>query len=185
MSKEEYIELQSKFADPDIFDAARERFFQEHPDCPKPKPIERLDLIMRKEYARQIIEGTKTVEFRTYTPHYCDCLYDKAVLDYEDAHWNDELMRLQMIDFNDSVRAVKTIHFHNYGNTWFLDVECIDNNTVIINDEQVGFLQDDYDCHELDQMLDDLNKKKAKERPILFYFALGKILETNLANPRK
>ena len=180
MTKEEYLVLQTKFADPSVFDAARKKFFEEHPDCPKPKPVECLNLIMRKEYAEEILAGTKTVEIRAYSQHYCDRLYDKDVLDYENAHWDDDLMRMQMIDFNDSVRAVKKIHFHNYNNSWFLDVECIDNNTVVVNNEQVGFLQDEYNCHEFDEMLADLNKRKAKDRPIFFYFAIGRILATDL-----
>lgn len=180
MTTEEYLELQAKFADPAVFDAARKQFFEEHPDCPKPKPVECLNLIMRKEYAEEILSGQKTVEIRAYSQHYCDRLYDKDVLEYENLHWDDDLMRMQMIDFNDSVRAVKKIHFHNYNNSWFLDVECIDNNTVVLNDEQVGFLQDEYNCHEFDEMLADLNKRKAKERPIFFYFAVGRVLDTNL-----
>jgi hypothetical protein len=180
MTKEEYLVLQTKFADPSVFDAARKKFFEEHPDCPKPKPVECLNLIMRKEYAEEILTGIKTVEIRAYSQHYCDRLYDKDVLDYENAHWDDDLMRMQMIDFNDSVRAVKKIHFHNYNNSWFLDVECIDNNTVVVNNEQVGFLQDEYNCHEFDEMLADLNKRKAKDRPIFFYFAIGRILATDL-----
>ena len=184
MTIADYLKLQDHFGDPAVFDAARKAFFNAHPDCPKPRPIECLDLVMRKEYALEILAGTKTVEVRAYNDHYCSRLYDKDVLDYENAHWDDDLMRMQMIDFNDSVRAVKTIHFHDYGNTWFLDVECIDNNTVIVNNEQVGFLQDAYNCHEFDAMLADLNKRKAKDRPIFFYFAVGRVLDTNLANPK-
>ena len=180
MTKQEYLELQTKFADPAVFDAARKKFFEEHPDCPKPKPVECLNLIMRREFAEEILRGEKTMEVRSYSQHYADRLYDKEVLDYEDKHWDDEVMRMQMLDFNDSVRAVKKIHFHNYNNSWFLDVECIDNNTVVVNDDQVGFLRDEYNCHEFDEELERLNKRKAKERPIYFYFAIGRVLATDL-----
>lgn len=180
MTKEEYLELRSKYADPAVFDAARKKFFEEHPDCPKPKPVECLNLIMRREFAEEILAGTKRVEIRSYSSHYCDRLYDKAVLDYEDKHWDDEVMRMQMLDFNDSVRAVKKIHFHNYNNSWFLDVECTDNNTVLLVDDQVQYLRDEYDCHDFDEELERLNKRKSNERPIYFYFAVGQILDTNL-----
>ena len=177
---EEYLELQKQFDNNEVFNAAREQFFADHPDCPRPKPIEKLDLVMRKEFANEIIAGTKTVEVRSYSDFYCSRLYDKKVLAYEEANWDDELLRMQMIDFNDSVRAVKTIHFHDYGKTWFLDIECIDNNTVIINDEQVGYLQEQYNCHEFDEELAELNAENASERPVYFYFAVGKILGTDL-----
>lgn len=180
MTIEEYLQLQTKFNDPEVFDKAREEFFKEHPDCPKPKPVECLNLLMRREFAEEILAGTKTVEVRAYSQHYCDRLYDKDVLAYEDKYWDNELMRMQMIDFNDSVRAVKKIHFHNYNNSWFLDVECIDNNTVVVRDDQVGYLQSEFNCHEFDEMLADLNKKKCADRPVFFYFAIGKILATDL-----
>ena len=181
MSIEEYMDLRSKFTpDSPVYKQMRNKFFEEHPDCPKPQPIECLNLIMRREFAEEILAGTKRVEIRSYSPHYSDRLYDKNVLAYEDKHWDDELMRMQMIDFNDSVRAVKIIHFHNYNNSWFLDVECIDNNTVLLVDEQVEFLREEYGCHEFDEELEQLNRLDAKKRPSYFYFALGRILDTNL-----
>ena len=177
---EEYLELQKKFVDPAVFDKARKEFFETHPDVPRPKMVDRLNLIMRKEFALEILKGTKTVEIRAYSQHYSDRLYDKDVLAYEEAHWDDELLRLQMLDFNDSVRGVKQIHFHNYNNSWYLDVECIENNTVVVVDDQVQYLQDEFGCHEFDEELTSLNKRRAKDRPIYFYFAIGKILGTNL-----
>ena len=178
MTIEDYLALQAKFDDPAVFEAARKQFFETHPDVPRPEPIECLNLIMKRVYAEEILAGTKTVEVRAYSQHYCDRLYDKKVLEFEDKHWDDELLRLQMLDFNDSVRAVKKIHFHNYNETWSMDVECVDNNTVVVEDEQVKFLQDEYNCHEFDEMLATLNRKHEDKRPIFFYFALGKVLET-------
>ena len=102
------------------------------------------------------------------------------MLAYEDKHWDDELMRMQIIDFTDSVRAVKKIHFHNYNNSWYLDVECVDNSTIIVNDEQVGYLRDVFGCHEFDDELAALNRCNAEDRPIYFYFAVGEVLCTNL-----
>jgi len=180
MTKKEYLELQKQFDNDEVFDNARKAFFEAHPDCPHPKPIEKLDLVMKKEFAREILAGTKKVEIRSYTDFYTSRLYDKDVLAYEEDHWDNELLRMQMIDFNDSVRAVKTIHFHDYGNTWYLDVECPDNNTVVLVDDQVKYLQEQYDFHDFDEELADLNSADATERPIYFYFAIGKILGTNL-----
>ena len=180
MTIEEYQALRAKFSDLAVYEAERAKFFERHPDCPRPKPVECLNLIMRREFAEEILAGTKRVEIRSYSQHYVDRLYDKDVLAYEDKHWDDEVMRMQMIDFNDSVRAVKKIHFHNYNNSWFLDVECVDNNTVLLVDEQVKYLQDEYNCHEFDEELELLNRCHAEERPIYFFFAVGQILGTNL-----
>lgn len=180
MTLEDYKAVRARFNEPGVFEAERKRFFEEHPDCPRPKPVECLNLIMRREYAEEIVRGEKKVEVRSYSQHYCDRLYDKDVLAYEDKHWDDELMRMRMMDFNDSVRAVKKIHFHNYNNTWHLDVECVDNNTVLLVDEQVKYLQDEYGFHDFDEELERLDKKGSNERPIFFYFAVGRILDTDL-----
>ena len=56
----------------------------------------------------------------------------------------------------------------------------MDNNTIVVNDEQVGYLRAEYGCHEFDEELERLNKRNAKDRPIYFYFAIGKILATDL-----
>jgi len=75
---EEYKKLREKFEDPDVFEAEKNKFLQEHPDCPKEKSIERLSLVMRKEFAQAIIDGKKTVEIRDgFSKKYQDMLYDK------------------------------------------------------------------------------------------------------------
>lgn len=161
----------------DEYSARREEFIAKHPDLPEPQPVECLNLIMRKEFAQEIVDGKKTVEIRAYSKHYTERLYDQKVLEYEKRHWDDEEMRQGILEFTDSIRPVKKIHFHNYNNTWSLDVSCVENGTVIVNDEQVKYLQDEYDCHEFDEMLEDLNRKKTSDRPIFFFFAIGEIID--------
>ena len=48
---QEYLELQKKFDDQDVYDKAYDQFYEEHPDAPKPKHIERLSLVMKKVFA--------------------------------------------------------------------------------------------------------------------------------------
>ncbi len=158
----------------------RAEFLEKHPDLPSPEPVRCLNLIMRKEFAQEILSGEKTVEIRAYSQHYTDRLYDKTVLEYEKAHWDDPEMRAGILEFTDSIRPVDKIHFHPYNNNWFLDVECIENGTVIVNEEQVGYLREVYGCHEFDEMLEELEMRDAKDRPIFFFFALGKVLGTDL-----
>lgn len=162
------------------FEADKAKFFAEHPDCPKSEPIEVLNLIMRKEFAEQILNGTKKVEIRAYSKFYYDRLFDKKVLDWGDQHCTTDEMAADFVDFAEPLKKVKAIRFHNYDNTWFLDVECIENYQLAVVKEQVEYLQEAYDCHEFDELLSDLDKKKAKDRPMYFWFALGKVLDTNL-----
>ena len=166
-------------------------FFEKYPDAPVSEDIECLNLIMRKEFAMQILRGEKTVEIRAYSKFYYDRLFDKRVMSWADA----KALELESsgadkktvdafiddcLDYLMPLRPVRKIHFHNYDNTWFMDVECTDNYQVAVVREQVEPLQQLYNCHEFDEMLEELEKKKAKDRPLYFYFAIGKILDTNL-----
>ena len=180
MTLKEYQQIRTKFDDEAIYKAQKERFFAEHPDCPLPKPIERLSLVMKKEFALEIINGTKTVEIRDAdSKKYNDMICDKEVMAYEDKYWDDELMRLQLIDFTSNVRPVYSIHFYTYNNSWSMDVECIDNNIIQVTKESVEFLRQAYNCNEFDELLEMLDKDGVpdEERPYFFYFAVGKILE--------
>lgn len=55
---------------------ARDEFFKSHPDAPIAKDVECLSLIMRREYAEQILAGTKKLEFRSYSDFYVKRLSD-------------------------------------------------------------------------------------------------------------
>ena len=61
MTLEEYKVLREQFDNEEIYLRERDRFYAEHPDIPKLKPIERLSLVMRREFAEAIVAGTKTV----------------------------------------------------------------------------------------------------------------------------
>lgn len=162
------------------FELAKAKFFEAHPDCPKSEPIEVLNLIMRKEFAEQILKGDKKVEVRAYSGFYYNRLYDKKVLEWGEANCDTEELAADFVDFAQPLREVKTIHFHNYDNTWFLDMECVENYQMTLIPDQVAYLQEAYDFHDFDEMLDGLERRKAKERPMYFWFALGKVLDTNL-----
>lgn len=180
MTLKEYQAIRTRFDNEEVRVEQMKRFFSEHPDCPRPKPIERLSLVMKKEFALEIIAGTKTVEIRDAgSKKYCDMLYDKEMLAYEDKHWDDELMRLQLIDFTSNVRPVLSIHFYTYNNSWSMDVECIDNDIMQVTDAHVQALRDKYNCYEFDELLAELDADRVPDdaRPFFFYFAVGKILE--------
>lgn len=158
-----------------IINQEKKAFFEKYPEVKRSENIKCLDLLLKKEFAEAIIKGEKTVEFRDYSKHYQDRLYDKALLEYGEKNIPVEDMD-DFVDFARPLRKVESIHFHNYNNSWSLDVEVIDNWTIAVNKDEVKNLQMDYDCHELDALLEDLEKQKAKDRPIFFYFALGKVL---------
>lgn len=147
----------------------------------KAKPIECLNLIMRKVFAKQIISGVKTVEFRSTSKHYYERLTDKNLMQFIKDHQNEELvMRGVDVGVLDVLRPVKKIHFHDYNNSWFLDVSVKDNGQCCPCNEDVKFLQDEYNCHDLDDVLSDMNAKRQTERPLFYFFVIDKVLDTNL-----
>lgn len=158
-----------------IINQEKKTFFEKYPEVKRSENIKSLDLLLKKEFAEAIIKGEKKVEFRDYSKHYQDRLYDKVLLDYGNKNISEKDMD-DFVDFARPLRKVESIHFHNFNNSWSLDVEVIDNWTVAVTKEEVENLQMDYDCHELDGVLEELEKQKAKDRPLFFYFALGKIL---------
>lgn len=177
-----YLELQNCMRENDkVFERAREIFFQVHPEVPRPAPIQCMDLVIDEADAVDILRGTRKVVYASYD-ELMDELYDEKVLEFEDAHWDDELVKQQLLDFTDSVRGVLNLHLHDENNTWFLDVVCEENNTVMLKNDQVKDLQDRYGFHDLDDKLAEQNAIHTEEdkRPIYFYFALTDVTNTNL-----
>lgn len=154
--------------------------FCEHHGCPIAKPVECLNLIMRKEFAEEILRGEKKVEFRAYSKHYIDRLVDKEVCNFVDLKGGEPIVEVLFHDFINEVRPVKKIHFHNYNNSWFLDVECSENGLIACVKEEVEYLNKEFDSHDLDEELATYEKGKINNRPYYFYFVVSKILATNL-----
>jgi hypothetical protein len=154
-----------------------------YPDAPlKAKPVECLNLIMRKNYAQAIVDGKKKVEFRAVSNHYYERLNDKDMLKFLDENCKNDPLLAQAAEDGvvDPLREVKKIHFHNYNNSWYLDVEVTETNVAAATKEDVDYLHEHYDCHDLDDVFNDLNNRKVTERPCYYIFGLGKILDTDL-----
>lgn len=154
-------------------------FFEKYPEAPISEPIKCLNLIMKKEFAEAILRGEKTVEYRSYSKHYCDRLWDKKVTDWGDANVAPEDMD-NFLYICEPLRWVEKIHFHNYNNSWFLDVTVKNVLTVPVTRDNVDVLKEEYGSDELEEMCNDLDRRKEKNRPLFFVFPIDKILDTNL-----
>lgn len=153
-------------------------FYNKYPDCPQAEVIESLNLIMKKEYAEAIKCGKKTVEFRDYSKFYADRIFNKAVSEYIAANQtNPDLRHALEKGIVSSIKIVNNLHFHNYNNSWEMDVECISNGIISISPEDIHFIQEQFNCHDLDDML-SVCKNYGDEPPLLFYFACGKVINT-------
>lgn len=152
--------------------------------APMSKEIEVLNLVMKKCYALSIMKGEKTVEYRQYSDFYINRLYDKDVMKFHEEHKENEEIdgeygRYGMLD---AIRRVRKIHFHDYSNTWYMDVEVLDNNYIYLNKKDQEGMNEVYDDQELGDMVKKLEEDgvSEEERPLLFYFVISRVIDTNL-----
>ena len=99
--------------DPEQFDRELKEFRANYPDCPPVNPIPVLDLIMKREYAEAILRGEKKVEFREFSEHYVNRIYDKAMVEFVDRNIKDVEVAMAVDYYISEIRPVQTIHFHN------------------------------------------------------------------------
>lgn len=160
----------------DEMDSVYDEFVKQHPDFPQPRLIDRLDLVMRKAMAKEIVDGKKKVEYRRATPHYV-----KRLEDQESIAWLNRLDTPAPDIAQLYLRMVDILHFHNYNNSWTLDVECegvfilpLDINSGIFVKEVYG---DDEYLKEAQAL--EAEGVKEEDRPWFYVFALGEIVNSH------
>lgn len=158
----------------------REEFLAKYPDLPLPKPIPCLDLIMKREWAEKILMGEKKIEFRDYTEHYANRLFDKETMDYIDEHLDDEEFMAGYEYIFSPMRQVETIHFHNYNKSWYLDVEVDINAVIEATQEDADYLHDEYGCDELYEDVEWQKQHPKEDITKFFYFVIKDVIDTNL-----
>lgn len=137
---------------------------------------------MEKDKAEKIVAGTKTVEFRDFTPFYHSRFYDKAVLKWIDKNGNDPTISDEEFACADPVRPVRSIHFYSYNNTWSLDVAIKETGIVALTAEGIRMMHERFNCYELDGNYEycNANSIPETERPLYFYLAIDRILNKDM-----
>lgn len=128
---------------------------------------ESFDLIMRKEFAYQIIDGVKKLEFRAlsnfYVSRYLHKLPDGMY------KWKDE---------------IEFLHFHDYNNSWFLDVHIEPIRHKPIHPSSAEFFHS-YGHYELDEDMQEFAKfseDDSENVPLIFCIPVDAIVNTNLVD---
>lgn len=162
------------------YEEERDRFRKKHPDLPEPQPMECLDLIITRQMAQQIIDGTLTVDYRADCQYYCDMLIDDDVWDYCQAHRDDEELDACLRIFYSDTRPVDTIHYHDFNNTWYLDVEVDYNDVCEAIKNYHDVMREEFESRFL---ADKVKWQKANPlAPIrtYFFFAIERVIAHNL-----
>lgn len=160
--------------------AAEDEFIEKY-NAPRCKPIETLDLIMRREFAEEILSGEKKVEIRQCSDHYFNRLTDKNVDAWMTEHRDTEGMDMEAFnEFMCATRPVEKIHFHDEQNSWFIDVTCYENALIPVTRKNIQDLNDRFGCKDLNKLFMKVaNGKDAHfEPPLYYYFAIGDIIRT-------
>ena len=129
---------------------------------------EAFDLIMRKEFAWDILEGRKKAEFRDLSAFYIRRFFEpkKTLQETLDAF---------------EIKPIGYIHFHDYGNTWYLDVRLNDFMLLSAHPDCLNILHQ-MDCHEFDEIAKENAGKTVADVPQFFALKIYSILGTNLAS---
>lgn len=127
------------------------------------------DLIMRKENAWDILDGKKGLEFRAISPFYIKkFLVPKTSLQ-------------KSLDAFE-VKDVSYVHFHDYNNSWFLDVRIPYVISVVAHGKMQRLLHL-FRCHDFDEEIERVKKENVALEDANWCFAMPitEICGTNLA----
>ncbi|MBR4453495.1 MAG: hypothetical protein IKS33_04460 [Bacteroidales bacterium] len=171
-----------------------EEFLQGNPNYPIPSKIECLDLVIKKKWAEEIVKGERKYDLRSFSFLLYDRICNQDTKKYREEHKNDE----EIYRWCNPIRPVQRIHYHDYANTWSLDVSCIQNGyaaSSIIGqskprldvtclhkknensfDRYVEQLQRIGILHDLDTIWAELNFENEKLKPAYFYFIIGEVI---------
>ncbi len=154
-------------------------FRRKYPDCPIVQPLDCLSLPLKREFAEDIVSGRKTVEYREFKSHYHKRLLDKEALKWVNEHnamlTDDEIM------YANPIRPVRRIHFYDYNGTWSLDVSIKETGTFSFKASDIRH-QHELGSHDYDEDYEEFQARGVPEsqRPILYYFAIDRIISSNL-----
>lgn len=134
---------------------------------------EAFDFLMKKEFAIQILKGEKKIEFRSFfSDKYCAQICKK----YKPEDKKDP-------DYMQP-KDIGCIHFHDMGNTWFLDVSIEAVDEMAVHPQNAEYLHK-YGHHEYDNEMADLEARNVSPKDItqvqwFFMMPITAILRTNI-----
>lgn len=140
--------------------------------------VEAYDLLLKKEYALEILSGKKKVEYRSFSNFYQERFFDKEIV----ARNKKNNRKMSDVDFENEFKDIWYIHFHNYNNSWYLDVAIETLGMCIMDSQDINALAEEYPTY-FDDVIEEArqnDKLPVMDRPMMFYIVLDEIVGTNL-----
>ena len=109
------------------------------------KEVEAYDFLMKKENALEIISGKKKLEIRSFTPKYLELLIDREQEVKNRENYEEYILPIRT--------DISFIHFHNYTNSWFLNVKINEIGLAMMCKEDIETLAEDFDFHDYDKRM--------------------------------
>ena len=151
---------------------------------------EAYNLILTKENAAAIINGTKKIESRCFST-----FYQKMFLNLQ--NFNRFITRLnnnlqpytdnehplfkKPFSPTDAPQQRMAVHFTNRQHSWYLDVLLKEQFIEFLTAERVQSLAEEFDFHDFDYLLPELARLKDTDKVTnQFFFVIDKVLQTNL-----
>jgi len=136
------------------------------------KEVRAFDFLMKKENALDIISGKKKVETRSYSPFYYRLIHDKE---------QDELNKKDTDNFVPPIRDdISFIHFHNYNNSWFLNVRISEIGVGKFSEQYLKELSKEFDFNDFDNEWQQFENLSDEDKPVFYWFAIKEIVNHNL-----
>ena len=121
------------------------------------KEVEAYNLLMRKEYAMDIVSGKKTLEIREFKSHYVDMFTDKEQL-------------------KKPFKSVSYVRFHNYDYSWILDVKIDEIGLSTMCQEDIEELAEAFNFHDYDKEWQQFEHLEDDEKPLFYWLHIKEIV---------
>lgn len=146
------------------------------------KEVEAYHLIMKKENALEIINGTKKIEVRDFNQKYGQMFIDPK----KEAEYFEKMKQsnFEYIDQNgvaecDKIyKGIKYIYFTNYNKSWHLVVKISHINMLWFNDDDMNFLENELNFKDYKEGYEEFKKnyKEGDEIPAIFAITIESIV---------
>ncbi|MFI3322051.1 MAG: hypothetical protein R3Y50_05950 [Rikenellaceae bacterium] len=130
---------------------------------------EAYSLKMQKKFAKEIVEGKKTLEIRAFSPYYISRFINKR----------PATKKGETVDIVSDIKTdVRFIHFSDYKKSWHLDVKIDELGICTMAREDIESLAEDFDFHDYDNEWQQYDSLPDEEKPIFFYLHICEIVES-------